>query len=429
MRAGRAALAVLAALALPACGRTVAPPADALTVTLWHTQTQEMDKALAAAAASFERASPGVRVERVYGGNYTQVYQKVLSSLGGGSLPDMAVAYESMAADYFERGALRPLDDLLDDPTDGIPAADRGDFQPGFLELGRFPSLGNRQLTFPFTKSVLALYANLDLLKEAGFDGPPATWEALVRQGEAVSKRRGKPCFPFSGDVSTLHGMILSCGGRIEEADGGRARYDTEAGRKAFGYLRALREKGVLFRVTPKTEEDLQAFARGDAAFAVRSSVARASLEARLGDRIRWTVAPLPHAEGSPPATVLYGGNLVIFRTTPERERACWRFLKHFSSPAVTAEWSRATGYLPVRRSSLDVPSFRAFVEANPRNRAALDSLPFARPEPSAKGWQAVRDAVEEAIGRVLGRGEPLASVLPDLERKANEALDRARRP
>ncbi|MEK7271116.1 MAG: ABC transporter substrate-binding protein [Planctomycetota bacterium] len=427
MAFARAFVLAAAAVLSAGCGKAAPAPGGPVRITLWHTQTLRVAASLEDAVAAFHRVEPGVRIELVYGGDYTQLFQKVRSGLEGGKPPDMAVAYESMAIEYFDRGALRSLDDLVSDPTDGLTPADRADFFPGLLERGRLPSAGGKMLTFPFTKSVLVLYANLDLLKASGFDTPPRTWEELLRQGEAISKARGRPCFPFSGDASTLHGMLLACGGGIANGDESRALYDTPAGRKAFGILRALKEKGVLFRVTPKTEEDIQAFARGAAAFIVRSSVARGNLEEAIRDRPAWTIAAFPSAEGCPGATILYGGNLCIFKSTPSREKAAWKFLKFFSSTAQTAAWSERTGYLPVRASALREAAYEKFLEAHPRNRVPVDSLAFARPEPSAKGWQAVRGRLEDAVARLLGGGDPVEAILSDLQREADRALAKAR--
>ena len=44
----------------------------------------------------------------------------------------------------------------------------------------------------------------------------------------------------------------------------------------------------------------------------------------------------------------MYGANICIFKSTPEKEMAAWRFINHFTSPPVTARWATQTGYLPV---------------------------------------------------------------------------------
>jgi multiple sugar transport system substrate-binding protein len=134
-------------------------------------------------------------------------------------------------------------------------------------------------------------------------------------------------------------------------------------------------------------------------------------------------VAIIPHAEGQKPVTVLFGANICMFKSTPERQKAAWEFIKYFCSPEVTALWATKTGYLPVRSSATETDVMKAFFEAKPQNRRAIDALPFARPEPNVAGIQTVRTLVDKAESDVVYRVKTPEEAAKALAAGAEKAL------
>jgi ABC-type glycerol-3-phosphate transport system substrate-binding protein len=140
-------------------------------------------------------------------------------------------------------------------------------------------------------------------------------------------------------------------------------------------------------------------------------------------DRFDWQMACPPVGKGQPKRTVCFGGNICIFRSTPERQRAAWQFIKFFISRDITAEWSIRTGYMPVRRSAADTQILKDFFAQHPRNRAAFDTLPYGVFEPTVDGWQAVREIILRTLTRICqGRLTP-DEAAADLAREADRAL------
>ena len=62
----------------------------------------------------------------------------------------------------------------------------------------------------------------------------------------------------------------------------------------------------------------------------------------------------IPQGTPANKTTVLFGTNVSIMCTTPERQLAAWLFVKYLSRSDVTARWrlDYFTGYLPVRQSA-----------------------------------------------------------------------------
>jgi len=119
----------------------------------------------------------------------------------------------------------------------------------------------------------------------------------------------------------------------------------------------------------------------------------------------------------------MYGPSITVFQTTPEKQLASWLFLKWFTEPEQTARWAITTGYFPVRRSAAQSEEMLAHFSENPLYAKAFSFLPYAKTEPTIAGWQAVRDALEEAIVAVItGEQTPEAAIESSLA-AAEEAI------
>jgi len=391
-------------------------------IVLWHTQSQRNAKLLQEIVDAYNATDPPMKVSARYVGDYTAQFRKVRSTARH-RLPDLVVAYESMVAEYIEAGTVTEFDPYINDPEIGLSKESLDDIFPNILATNRYPAYGNKFYTFPFTKSVLMLYYNKDMLKQAGYDAPPKTWKEFKEQCMAVKNKLGKEGYAISVDASTHDGMVMSFGGKILSDDRTRVLFDQPAGVAAFRVIYDLVRSGGAYEIDRKSYGDRKDFISRRCAFFIRSSTTRPYIEADIGDKFDWDMAIIPHGEGQKPVTVMFGANICMMKTTPERQRAAWLFVKYFASTAVTTKWALGTGYLPLRRSAAESKELKAFFARNPRNRRALDALPFARPEPGVSGWQAVRTLIHLAQSEAIGGNAPPEQIAKDLTRKANKAL------
>ena len=84
------------------------------------------------------------------------------------------------------------------------------------------------------------------------------------------------------------------------------------------------------------------------------------------------SVAALPMKEKR--GCIIAGTNVVIFAdSSREKQEAAWEFVKWFTSPEITARWAVATGYVPVRKSSLRSEAMQKRFDEVDGLRDALD--------------------------------------------------------
>lgn len=426
MRRAIALLSMLTLLLSAGCGKQEGfRPIDPDATVFWDRQTAETAALLETIAAEFNAAHPGPPIRIEYTGGYSEIDRKVSASIRARSLPALSVGYPGMTLQYIRAGAALPLDPLIEDPDTGFSPEEWADFLPAALDTNRYPSHGGAMYSFPFAKSVLVLYYNRDLLRAAGFDAPPATWNDFLEQCRAVKARLGLPAYAMNVDCSTVNGFILSMGGRLL-ADGATC-YDSPEALRVFEIYETVAREELGFRIA-RGFDDQAAVSQGEAAFSFRSSAGRVQMAEAMAARVdAWGIARIPQADPQRPATVLYGPNFILFDTTPEQRDSAWRFVKHFTSPEVQVRWALGSGYVPVRKSAIDDPRARAFREQSPQNRAAFECLDFAHAEPNVAGWQQVRDIVERHLADLMGRRLDARTAAQRIKQEADATLAAAR--
>lgn len=394
---------------------------NTVTLQFWHTRRGSQETALQAICKEFEQQNPGVVIEPSYQGNYGDLNKKVRGAIQAKSLPSLTVAYEDPVAEYMRAGVVLPLDELVANREHGLTAAELADIPEAYLNGNRYPQFGGQLLSFPFTKSNLVLYYNQTLMAKAGLKAPPQTWNELETQAAAITKVLGKPAFAFASDASTLDGMIYSFGGEVLAKDGKKTRFDQPATVKAFELLQRMAKARTL--VEASGDDTAAMFGSQHCAFILTTSAGRVSMEERIKGSFDWDLAIIPHAEGVRPVTVMYGPNVCIFKGTPEADAAAWKFVKYWVSPAVTARWARDTGYLPVRKSAVQLPEMVEFYRKNPRAQHVYEVLAHAQGEPAVFGWGEVRSEMEKTASQVVGLGTSPATAAVELKQASDRIL------
>ena len=150
--------------------------------------------------------------------NQNETVQKVSAAIASNTMPDALDMSLDLLMVLSKQGVFLPLDDVYD----SIGKAHGGWFAPVASATDTSKVVGGRT-GIPFGVSGNLLLRRTDLLKTAGFEKPPATWQELVQQAAVVTK---PPVFglglAFSnvGDGNVQISALQSFGGRIADDTG-----------------------------------------------------------------------------------------------------------------------------------------------------------------------------------------------------------------
>ena len=397
------------------------------TVTYWHQHSRERGEGLDAMIERFNETNEwDITVVGEYQGGYGDIYNKMITGLAGGEVPDLVVAYQNQAAGYQVADGLVDLRPYVQHPVYGIQEPE--DFFEGFYRQDVNAQFDNERLGFPPNRSAEVMYYNKTWLEELGFDGPPSTWEEFREMAAAATDdAAGTYGYALRTDASNVYAMIIARGGEIAAEGGAGYRYDTPEMRASMEFMKALYDDGYAKKIAERYGDQTD-FGNRKVLFTMGSTSGlpfyQMAVDAGEAGSFEWSVAPIPHTTDTPRVNV-YGASLSVPKTTPEEQLAAWLFVRWISAPEQQAEWVRISNYFPVRRSVAN--NLGDYFAQNPAYETAFNILQESdtTAEPPYAGYDEIRDLAEGAYNAILD-GADIDETLAELEAEANEAHELA---
>ena len=361
-----------------------------VVVAHYSDATQEIFRGM---AADFMEANPDVTVviENV---SWDNLQQRLTTDIAGGTAPDIAIIGTRWLVDYVANDIAEPLDACVTDEV-------RGRFIETFLE----PSvIDGVTYGLPVAASARAMYYNVDLLAEAGWEAPPETWDELVEAATAL-RDAGHYGFGLQGkEIETdayWYYALWSHGGDLFE--NGSSGIASDAAIEAASLYKMMIDEGLTQPdPTGFNRQDIEALLKqGRVGMILSGPWLRGQMEEEAPD-VNYGIASIP--KGTEQATYGVTDSIMMFSTSTVKDEAC-RFL---TEAAFTDEWRREftvrEGFLPVFKSVAEDPAFAD----DPGLRAFTEMLPFARFAPLVTDWELMADTTSAALQNIyLGNAEP----------------------
>ena len=373
----------------------------------------------------FSSVEPDVKVE--HWNVATRYLEQLATWASAGTIPDVLFARSQHAAAWAYRKWLVDLDDLV--------ARDKDEVRPDDFHSAQVPELKyqGRWLLLPHDYSVPVLYYRADWLAEANLGRPASGWTRGDALGLArkLIKREGDQTtrwgLGWRPDAATLPGLWQGEGGSFIREDGPGVKIDTPENARVTQWLADLAGSAG---VSPKVSETpaVDVFASGRLAMEVSGSWAVAAYRGALGSKSVADIAVLPRgASGHSPA-LSTGSGWALGRDSKARE-AAWALMKHFGSrDSIETLVSLPLRNLPGRRSAvplwleglraLEFPTHPEVFTQTAEETYSLRPVPW---------WLDYQDAFAELMPLVWSGRKSATEVLPDLERRVNQAAARFR--
>ncbi len=350
-------------------------------VPFWNAMGGPLGDALRKIIRDYNRKYPGDPVVYVNLGSYSTLSQKIMGAVAANKPPVLAQVYESWTSELLQANKIVPFGDLM---RKWIPDSVVKDIFPVFLEDNTWDG---RMLTFPFNKSVPVFYYNIDLFEKYGIDHFPETWEEFREVAKKLTVDTTGDGVPdiygtaYPVNVWLYEIILYQKGGRI--IDKGHVAFDSPEGIEALKYLVDLiyRDSCAYLTTGFRHQDD---FATGRVAMVFGTIVSYAFMKPKINFRLG--VAPMPHDRDS--IVIISGTNVAIFRGHPqEKIDRAFDFIRYFLNDSVQVYWSTHTGYLPLRRSILDLPEMKKFMAQVPGFERAIRQVEYATYEPRDPVW------------------------------------------
>ncbi len=375
-------------------------------MTFWHAMGGPLGDALDSMVQRFEAAHPDIDIVPVSMGGYSTLSQKLMGAVQVNAPPVIAQMYESWTTQFLGLDKLVPLDSLVHGP-DGLGAAELADFYPAFIDDN---SWDGKLITLPFNKSVPVFFYNVEMLRQAGYDRFPETWEDFREMCRKLTDRQ-KGVWGTAGGVNEwMFGcMLRQLGGDFLDEAAGRALFNSAAGVRAAQFMHDLvaRDSVATFSTGYDPQND---FLSGKLGCIWGTSVSWVFMKQSMTFPVGMARVP----RWDKPNVLSFGTNIGIFRgAKPEQVAAGWKFIKWFTAPEQQAEWAVRTFYVPARRSSIGLPVYQEVLRTTSGLSEVLEQLEYVSFEPKSEAWFGGRRILGDALEKVM-RGEATAKAALD---------------
>jgi multiple sugar transport system substrate-binding protein len=324
--------------------------------------------------------------------------EQVRDFVAGGDI-DIALVDLVWLGNFAENGWIVPVETFTSNPALADPDLDMADFFQ--LPLSAFGEWNGTLYGLPFDNYSGLMFYNSCMLKDAGFDKPPATWQevmdvygpALTKDGKYAYALQSKRNETQSAD--SFARFLWPFGGSFLNAEfkSNLNSPESQAGLQFRQDLMKFMPEGI---VAYDHAETVNALAQGDVAFITEWSAFYSTLASpetsTLGECL--AVAPEPTGPaGRKPA--LGGFSLAVATQADEAEQAAaWLFIQWATSKANAGKYLELGG-VPARQSAYADPALAETYKFIP---ALVESWQEGVPEfrPRFAEWPAITEIVQE---------------------------------
>ncbi|WP_047153193.1 extracellular solute-binding protein [Aneurinibacillus tyrosinisolvens] len=300
------------------------------------------------AIKEFNKKYPNIKVQLEHVA-YDQLHDKELASFNakGDASYDVVDTDEIWTAEYANAGFIQPVTArYTDEMKSGI--------LPAALNITK---LKGDYYGVPMFNDVLFFYYNEDMLKKAGFDHPPKTWDEFTAMSKTLQQKKIVEDAASTWGWSANEGLVCyfsqflaSHGGKFLDEKGNPVFNDAK-GVQALQYMvDSMNKDGIVSKssLNSNDRQILDAFKNGKTAFVSGWSFYWGELNGKDSKiKGKAKVGLVPSANGAPNSTVTGSMYLGISAQTQHAD-AAWKFIEFLGSKEIQKQQSLKAGALPI---------------------------------------------------------------------------------
>ncbi len=383
-------------------------------IVYWGSFSDKLGEAEKTLTDNFNAAQTDVQLEYQYQGTYEETAQKLTAAVAAKQTPDVSLLSDVWWFKFYLNSTLAPLNDLI-----ASKSIDTSDYVDSLFNEG---VRNGQSYWIPMARSTPLFYYNKELFTGVDLPDGPETWDQLVAIADQLVTKDGdtitRAAFAHPNSASYVawlfQPVVWQNLGAYSDAEF-NILINQEGAVKAGNFYRDSVANG--WATTPDDPES--DFTNGYTASMMASTGGLAGI---LQDAtFEVGTAFLPKAEAFGCCTG--GAGLAILADkSAEQQAAAFEFVSWATSPEQTAWWSENTGYMPVRKSSVD--QMTDFFAENPNFKTAVDQLPLTQAQDAARVFIPNGDQI---IGKGLERiTVNLEEVQPVFDDVANTLTEEA---
>ena len=337
------AFAIVLVLMLTVCSVSVF--ADGVTLNaLFMKQAGYSEEDVTAMTQAFTE-STGIQVNPTFVA-YEELAPKILTSAASGGY-DVILGDCIWPAQFAKAG-------LVLNVTDRLSELDLDDIYQGALDATKYEG---QYYGMPWLNDVKYMFVNMELLKQAGVDAAPATWDELIADAK-LCKDQGICEYPIVGCYAQAECLVCdytciagSFGGAFVD-ENNNPTLNSPENVAALDFMAQTLKDGLCNPKSLEMIEDdvLSTFAAGNAVFAINWTYQYASMNDESTSSVvgQGAITPIPGTDKAQSATVNGGMPLMITAGCKNPDEA-WDYMLFLASKEMQAKY--CANALPIWKS------------------------------------------------------------------------------
>ncbi len=405
-------------------------------IEFWHALGGTLGDTLLAIVDEYNASQSKYIIKPVTLGSYSEIDQKLQAAYAAKNTPALVVGGNQDT--FYQKGLVEAFEDYM--PAD----YNKSDIVGGFLEAA---TKDGKMVFAPAYGTSQVLYYNKAVLEEAGYTvADLSSWQSIEGMKskiigiETSPNKIGYVWEPMWGYYN-MADVVSSAGGKYLSEDGKTVLINDATWVEVFDQFRtwindeksmAIHSGGQGWEYWYKTMDDWvygislgYTGSPGDYTIAL-DAVKKAKAE---GYKNEFACAIQPGWKNNAPAP--YFSSLMYFmpkssNVTDDMRKGAAEFVTYATNTANTARFSMGTGYVAVRKSVLDLPEYKSYLEENPDADVALKQIDqYAVPDFIDPTGGAIFQALTEAVDKIQIENVSAKKALDEAAKKAQAALDK----
>ncbi|MGZ9234241.1 MAG: ABC transporter substrate-binding protein [Anaerolineales bacterium] len=369
----------------------------------------------------FNKTNPDVKVEIEYVA-YDALHDKVTTAMASNPPAyDVFLADDIWYAEFAKSGYVL-------DVTDRISKDTHDKIFPAAWDI---TTVNSKTYGMPWLLDEKYFFYNEDLLKQAGFDAPPATWEELLAQSK-VLKEKGIVEYPmvwswgqYEAAICDWVILLYGNGGSLMD-DKGAPAFNNEIGVKTLGWMVQTIDDGYTNSASISyVEEDVRnVFSQGKAAYAVNWTYMYDLVnfnkdESQVTGKIKMALMPAFEGSGAQSSSINGSMGFSVAATSPNAD-AAWKYIEFLTSEGIQNQYS--AHLLPMWQTSFEGENLTKLQGYTPANAVTVPmfnaQFPFAHVRPKVPYYPEASKALQLALQEALTKQKTPEQALNDAAAK-----------
>jgi multiple sugar transport system substrate-binding protein len=377
-------LAIILTLSIVACSSSATKDSGPVTLTMLTHYVAANENFIKPYIDQWNKENPNIQI-KLEGVEFDALLSTLMTKQTSGQGADINHIYSLWAGQLDKSGV------IADPPTSVIDSIKEN--YPDSVTKGA--SVNGKIYGYPTEVQPFVLYYNKKLLKDKGFDSPPATWDQTLEMAKAIEQKdasgntkiqgfgfiRSWPAIAYHPFVA----LMATAGGKFIE--NGKVYLDSEAAKKTMDfYSKVYGKKGI----TDIGIDVMKSFAVSQTAMAINAGWWAGTLKDTMKDAYKDVgTAPIPSLDGKTKGSVAYTWAWSVNKKSKHQD-AAFKFLTWFNTKPIKNGMTAEGNFLldafnTISTNKIDAQSepIKAKLAADPNVKVINEALQYATPEPN----------------------------------------------